>query len=64
RSGTPMAFLNIYDDSGDIDITIFAKTYALSYEFLKKKKIVRVIGYMDRKRENVFIANEIIALEE
>ena len=64
RSGTPMAFLNIYDDSGDIDITIFAKTYALSYEFLQKKKIVRVIGYMDRKRENVFIANEIIALEE
>ena len=64
RSGTPMAFLNIYDDSGDIDITIFAKTYALSYEFLKKKNIVRVIGYMDRKRENVFIANEIIALEE
>ncbi|HPK67716.1 MAG TPA: hypothetical protein PLL42_02985, partial [Bacilli bacterium] len=62
--GTPMAFLNIYDDSGDIDITIFAKTYALSYEFLQKKKIVRVIGYMDRKRENVFIANEIIALEE
>ena len=64
RGGTPMAFINIYDNSGDIDVTVFSKTYALSYEILQKKKIVRVIGYMDRKRENVFIANEIVGLEE
>ncbi|MFA7020769.1 MAG: OB-fold nucleic acid binding domain-containing protein, partial [Bacilli bacterium] len=64
RNGMPMAFINIYDESGDIDVTIFSKTYALSYELLQKKNIVRVIGYMDRKRENVFIANDISMLED
>ncbi len=64
RNGMPMAFINIYDESGDIDVTIFSKTYALSYELLQKKNIVRVIGYMDRKRENVFIANGISMLED
>jgi DNA polymerase-3 subunit alpha len=64
RNGTPMAFLNIYDDTGDIDVTIFTKTYALSYQLLQKKNIVRITGYMDQKRENVFIANDIVALEE
>ncbi|MFA5421241.1 MAG: DNA polymerase III subunit alpha [Bacilli bacterium] len=64
RTGNPMAFLNVYDDSGDVEVTIFAKTYALSYELLQKKNIVRIAGYMDRKRENVFIANDIVALED
>ncbi|MDD4154420.1 MAG: OB-fold nucleic acid binding domain-containing protein, partial [Bacilli bacterium] len=64
RSGTPMAFMNIYDESGDIDVTVFSKTYALSYELMQKKNIVRITGFMDRKRENVFIANDIVALED
>lgn len=64
RNGTPMAFLNIYDDTGDLDVTIFSKTYALSYQLLQKKNIIRLTGFMDHKRENVFIANDIVALEE
>ena len=64
RSGTPMAFLNIYDESGDIDVTVFAKTYALTYELMQKKNIIRITGFMDKSRENVFIANDIAALED
>ncbi|MFA5481050.1 MAG: DNA polymerase III subunit alpha [Bacilli bacterium] len=64
KRGTPMAFVNLYDESGDLEMTVFAKTYALTYELLQKNNIIRAIGYMDRQREGVFIANEIMALEE
>lgn len=64
RNGMPMAFVSVYDESGDIDITIFSKTYALTYQLLQKANIIRVTGFLDTQRENVFVANDIVALEE
>lgn len=64
RNGMPMAFVSVYDESGDIDITIFSKIYALTYQLLQKANIIRVTGFLDTQRENVFVANDIVALEE
>jgi len=64
RSGMPMAFVNLYDETSDIEMTIFAKTYALTYQLLQKKNIIRVTGFMDSKREGVFVADDIVALED
>ena len=47
KTGKPMAFANIYDDSGEMEITIFSTTYENSYEALKKGQIVIIDGYFN-----------------
>ena len=60
-----MAFLKIFDDSGEIEVTVFADAYQESISVLKKNNIVVVEGANRvRNGENDFIANKIYLLEE
>ena len=60
-----MAFLKVFDDSGEIEVTIFADAYQESISALKKNNIVVVEGsYRVRNDDADFIANKIYSLEE
>lgn len=61
KTGKPMAFAQIYDDSGEMEITIFSTAYELSYNALKKGIIVIIDGYYNHKKEE-FVINEISKL--
>lgn len=63
KKGKPMAFATIYDDSGEMEITIFSNTYESCYNALKKNAIVIISGYFSRKDEE-FVVNDINRLED
>jgi hypothetical protein len=57
-AGTPMAFKHIYDKRGPNRRYLFLKPMLIIRNSSQRKKSSAIIGYMDRKRENVFIAND------
>lgn len=60
-----MAFLKVFDDSSEIEVTIFADAYQNSISSLKKNNIVVIEGLNKvRNEESDFIANKIYLLEE
>ena len=63
KKGDPMAFLSIYDESGEMEVTVFSKAYELYGQLLKKDKVLLIKGRFDFQK-NTFIANEISELEE
>jgi DNA polymerase III alpha subunit len=63
KTGKPMAFANIYDDSGEVEITIFSTAYENSYDALKKNQVVIIDGYYNSQREE-FNVLEISKLED
>ena len=65
KKGTTMAFIKIFDESDEIEITIFPTTYESSLTLLDKNNIILVKGRNERRNnETNFIANEIRLLEE
>ncbi|MGM9873492.1 MAG: DNA polymerase III subunit alpha, partial [Bacilli bacterium] len=65
KKGTNMAFLKIFDETGEIESIIFSDLYSKSYQFLVKNKVVLIKGiYSFRNNETSFIANDISILEE
>ena len=65
KKGTPMAFVKIFDSSGEIEITIFSKEYAKSNSLLEKNNIiVAKIKQNFTKEELSYIAEDISGLEE
>lgn len=63
KTGKPMAFANIYDDSGEVEITIFSTAYENSYDALKKNQVVIIDGYYNSQREE-FNVLQISKLED
>ena len=64
KTGSLMAFLNVFDESDELEVTIFSKQYLLYHDLLVKNNILRIKGYFDLKRENTLIANEIIGVDK
>ena len=65
KKGDQMAIMKIYDQTGDLDITIFPKTYDVVKGYLVKNSIVIVTGKFDNRREEEsFIADNIEKLED
>ena len=62
KKGKPMAFLSVYDDSGELEITIFPDTYEKSCDILKKNSILLIDGYYSSIKDD-FIVNDITRLE-
>jgi DNA polymerase-3 subunit alpha len=58
-----MAFISAYDDSGQIEITIFPELYSKTYKLLKENNVIKVEGRIDFKRNNTLIANQIELVE-
>ena len=46
KKGQPMAYVSIYDESSEIEITVFPETYLKSMKVLKKNHIVVIDGYI------------------
>ncbi|MCR5333166.1 MAG: DNA polymerase III subunit alpha [Bacilli bacterium] len=63
KKGKPMAFAMIYDDSGEMEITIFDNVYETYYSALKKNAIVIISGYYLKTKES-FSITEINKLED
>ncbi len=63
KKGKPMAFATIYDDSGEMEITIFSDAYESSFTALKKNSIVIVEGYYNHNKEEL-VVNQIKKLED
>ncbi len=63
KKGTPMAFMSIYDQSGELEVTLFSETYEISSQFLKRNKAVYIEGYYKIER-NSFIVEDISPLED
>jgi len=60
-----MAFLKIFDDSSEIEVTVFPDAYLECVSVLKKNNIIVVEGRnKTRNDETNFIANKIYLLEE
>lgn len=65
KKGTPMAFIKIFDETSDIEITAFSKQYSNASSFIKKNNIiVAKIRRRFNKDEVAYIAEEISKLEE
>ena len=51
RSGDPMAFLQLDDTVGQIEVIVFGKTYAMCRELLHEDAVVIVRGSVERRDE-------------
>ena len=65
KNNTTMAFIKIFDESGELEVTVFSRTYEESFNLLNKNNIVLIKGRYDRKGEKEsFVADNIKLLEE
>ena len=51
KKGQNMAFVSVYDESSETEITLFPEAYLKSMKALKKNHIVVISGYMKKNRE-------------
>ena len=64
KKGTSMAFIKIFDETGELEITIFPELYAKNISILEKNQIIIVKGHYEKKNNEInFIGNEINLLE-
>lgn len=65
KKGTPMAFVKIFDDTGEIEVIIFSDLYSKNMKYIETNKLVLIKGANKTSRgETSFVADEIISLEE
>ncbi len=62
KNGKTMAFVGIYDDVGELELTVFSDQYDASYPLLKKDNVVYFSCHKDNRRENTYILDEMEAL--
>ncbi|HNX15946.1 MAG TPA: DNA polymerase III subunit alpha [Bacilli bacterium] len=64
KKGSSMAFVKIFDQTGDIEVTVFPQLFAEKAQLLEKNNIVLIKGkYEVRNDESGFIAEDIENLE-
>jgi DNA polymerase-3 subunit alpha len=65
KKGQTMAFIKIFDETGDLEIIVFPDLYLKHVLTLVKNNIVVIEGKIETKKDEAnFIANEISLLEE
>ena len=62
KKSQPMAFVNVYDETSEIELTLFPETYAKSMKSLKKNHIVVIDGYLRKNGE--FNVNSVTDIKE
>ena len=65
KTGTPMAFVKIFDNTGDLEITVFSNEYSEKSSLLEKNQIITAkVSRRISKDEISFIGEDIKKLEE
>ena len=64
KKGDQMAVIKIYDQTGELEVTVFPKVYDLVKGYLIKNNIVVISGRFDKKDVVSFLADSIELLEE
>lgn len=65
KKGTPMAFIKIFDETGEMEITIFPDLYSNVLSITDKNNIIIIEGKKDMKNgEASYLADSIKLLEE
>ena len=65
KKGTPMAFIKIFDETSDMEITAFSTQYSEASSFIKKNRIiVAKVKRRYNKDEVSYVVDEIKELEE
>lgn len=65
KNNTTMAFIKVFDESDELEVTIFPKTFEAYYTLLEKNNIVLIEGRFEiNKDREGFIADKISLLEE
>ena len=65
KTNSTMSFIKIFDETDEIEVTVFPKVYETSYRLLEKNNILLIKGrYEHNKDKESFIADEISLLEE
>ena len=60
-----MSFVKIFDDTGELEITVFPTLYEQIHSLLEKNNIILVQGHMSNKNDRIsFAADSISPLEE
>lgn len=65
KNNTPMAFIKIIDEVGEIEVTIFPELFANNINLIVKNNILIIKGRYERSNDREsFTANEILLLED
>ena len=65
KKGTPMAFVKLFDQTAEFEVTIFSDLYSDNMQIIKKNKILLLEGSnKTNKGETSFIANKVELVEE
>ncbi|MCR5184774.1 MAG: DNA polymerase III subunit alpha [Bacilli bacterium] len=63
KKGEAMVSLSLYDNSGEMSVTVFPKTFDAYKGYIVKNNMLIIKGYIDRNDRSIFIADEITPLE-
>ena len=65
KKGETMCYIKIFDETGEIEITVFPRVYQEAYQFLEKNKFILIKGKIESdEEEKSMIADSIELLEE
>ncbi|MCQ2743118.1 MAG: DNA polymerase III subunit alpha [Bacilli bacterium] len=63
KKGTRMCFLALYDDTSEAEFVVFDEVYNKCFKALQSDTVVEVKCRKDNRREDAYLAEEIISLE-
>ena len=64
KKGTPMAFVRLFDQTSEFEVTVFSDLYSDNMQLIKKNNILLIEGNnKSSKGETSFIANAISLVE-
>ncbi len=64
KTGAPMAFITIYDDTSELEVVVFPRPYAEVATTLEKNKLVVLVGHYESDKGQNFIAEKVTIIEE
>ena len=64
KKGEPMAVIKIYDQTGDLNVTIFPRVFDVAKGYLVKNAIVIITGKFEQREDPSFFADNIEVLED
>ena len=65
KKGETMAYIKIFDETGEIEVTIFPRVYQDAYQYLEKNKFIFIKGKIESDDEDKsLIADSVELLEE